>query len=106
LVFDPKRAFENDPNVERPERDPAKDELPNVDPPKCEAPKLAPPRTDEAPLDGPKECQPPSGLPPLRAEKPEALKFPELRPPLNREELPLPNECHCPSLIPERKFEE
>ena len=30
LVFDPKRAFENDPNVERPERDPAKDELPNV----------------------------------------------------------------------------
>jgi hypothetical protein len=34
-------------------------------------------------------------------------KFPELRPPLNRDEpAPLRNECHCPSLIAEWKFDE
>jgi hypothetical protein len=61
----------------------------------------------EEALDGPKECQPPSDLPPLCAEKPEEAKFPELRPPLKREEpLPLPKECQRPSLIPERKFDE
>ncbi len=41
------------------------------------------------------------------AEKPEEAKFPELRPPLEREEpLPLPKECQRPSLIAERKFDE
>ncbi len=60
----------------------------------------------EEALDGPKECQPPSDLPPLCAEKPEEAKFPELRPPLKREALPLPKECQRPSLIPERKFDE
>ena len=70
FVFDPKRAFEKDPKLERPERDPAKDELPKVDPPKFEAPNpegcLAPKDApNEALLDGLKECQAPSGLPPL-----------------------------------------
>ena len=90
------------PEVEWPERDPAKDELPKPDPPECEPPKPAPPRTVEAPLDGPKECQLPSSLPPLCADKPDDLKFPELCPPLNCEDRPpLPNECHCPSFIAE-----
>ena len=113
FVLDPNRPLEKDPKVERPEREPAKDELPKVEreplkpaPPRidpdrevCPAPKAAP---DDAPLDGPKLCQPVPTPPPLRAEKLEPAKFPELRPPLKRAELPaLPNECQCPSLIAE-----
>src|ERR1019366_4643632 len=67
----------------------------------------APPTKPDAPLDGPKECQPPSELPALRAEKLEFAKPPELRPSLTRAGLPeLPNECHWPSLIAGRTFDE
>jgi len=99
--------------VERPNRDPEKDERPKLDPPKCEL-KPVPPRHEapapEAVLEGPQLCQPLPTPPPLRAEKPEAAKL--LRPPAEREEPPaFPKECHCPSfiaerLVPERKFDE
>lgn len=103
-VFDPKRAFEKDPDLELPKRDPEKDDLPKVEPPKRELPKLFPPRTvaEDEPLAGPKECHPLPTPPPLCAEKFEPAKFPELRPPLKREEPPpLPNECQFPSPIAE-----
>jgi hypothetical protein len=93
-VFEANRLLPNDPNVEWPKRDPAKDELPKfdplkLDPLKFDPPKLellkrellkpAPPRpgpdreahcvperaSDDALRDGPNECQPPSDLPPL-----------------------------------------
>ena len=73
--------------MERPNRDPEKDERPKLDPPKCEL-KPVPPRHEapapEAVLEGPKLCQPLPTPPPLRAEKPEAAKL--LRPPAEREE--------------------
>jgi len=117
-VFDANRVLPKDPNEEWPKRDPAKEEFPKLDALKFDPLKPAPlcvgpdredhtalertPEEEEAGLDGLKECQPPSDLPPLCAEKPELLKSPELCPRLKREELPaLPNECHFPSL----KFE-
>ena len=102
-VFDPNREFpKEDPNVAWPRCDPAKEELPKVDPPKCELLKPEPAWIVEEPLDRPKECQPPSKLPALRAERPALAKPPELRPALKRAEPPeLPNECHWPSLTAE-----
>src|SRR5208282_3784462 len=78
-----------------------------------------PPTNPDAVLDELKECQAPSAIPVLRAERlvfaapsrPElraALELElELEPEVERAELlTLPNECHWPSLIADRVFDE
>jgi len=66
-------------------------------------------------LERPKECQAPSGIPVLRAERLEFATPPELRPSLERAETPaleraelaaLPNECQWPSLMAAGRFDE
>jgi hypothetical protein len=129
---DPDREFDVE---EPPKRDPPREALlpmrefrksepPCVDaepaePKDRDAPEVPPAKFDEplenepldeppfdAPLDEPNERKPP-GLPALREERLEFVKPPELPPALRpAAELPPPNECHWPSLIAERAFDE
>jgi morphogenetic protein associated with SpoVID len=96
-VFEANRRLPDDPNVEWPKRDPAKDELPKVDPLKFEPLKFEPLKFDPPKLE-PLKREPLKPAPPRAGPDREAHCVPE-----RASDDALrdgPNECQAPSDLP------